>query len=309
MQKPSSCLGCPLYDAPAVLRADIGNNARIIYIGQNPGEDEIEANTPFVGPSGRTLNRQLFEAKISRSSLYITNQVKCHTPGNRAPTPTEINHCRPLLAAELDRLPSTTHDVVILAGQTAFDANIGNYSTLTPAYRPKGAFMQRIGCVEQRDGRKWIGTIHPAFIMRMPEYRQTAVEHLVKARNLCSVTIPIPVVETTADAVSRHAAAAATSKIFADDVETTRTDTPDSEEDYVPNANWRLELVGFSAIPYHAAVVKPATAAALWTPIWSDPATIQAEHNGEYDNYYLTQLAPQRNLRWDTMLAYHHLRS
>ena len=305
MTKPSSCIGCPLYDAPAVLHGDCGSNARIIYIGQNPGQQEISEQRPFVGPSGRTLNRQLFEAKLSRSNLYITNQVKCLTPGNRPPTSAEVAHCRPIIDAELSRLPAAAFDTVILAGETAFSANIGSYSTI-PGYLPRAKFMSRIGCVEQRDGRKWIGTIHPAFVLRMPEFRDTAVEHLRKARLLSGISVPSPVLDPT-DALADHAAAALRTNIFADDVETNNSGAlPDSEEDYVPQSTWRLELVGFSAIPYHAVVIQP-DATTAWHPVWNSPTTIQAEHNGEYDRFFLSQLHSQRNARFDTLLAFHYL--
>lgn len=304
------CAACPLLEQPGPCPGS-GNRqeARIIYIAQNPGVNEVQARPmqPLIGASGAVFNRQLFEAGLHRSELYITNQVKCLTPGNRAPTEEEIRCCKPIITAELAQCKA---DTVVLAGQVAFQANIGSYSTLSPAYRPAPNIMVRMGCVEQRAGRKWIGTIHPAFVMRMPDYRQAAVDHLKKAAEIAGIDIPLPKVISYPEdeAINRHRAYARQNLEFADDVETSQEWGNLEEDDYI-GGDYKLTMCGYSAVPYEAIILRPDQIVNSWGPIYSNPAITQYEHNGEYDRYHLEKLCSQENHRFDTMLAAHYLRS
>jgi DNA polymerase len=310
--KPDSCKGCPLYSTPGPVWGE-GDllNAKLIYIAQNPGQEEVREGHPLIGPSGRVFNRQLAEAGIRRSELFITNVVKCLTPGNRSPTDEEINRCKHFADAELLQAKA---DTVVLAGAVAFKTFIGNYSTLSPNYHPrtrKGqpvSIMERMGCVEQLAGRKWIGTLHPAHIMRLPTFRQDAVEHLKKAAAVAGVKIPLPKVEVVEDdtKILDYANLARGAGMFADDVETHQE--ADVEEDDYVGGDYSMDMCGFSAERYHAIVIKPSKVH-LWGDVFSNPLIIQFEHNGEYDRYHLEQICPQRNHRFDTMLATHYLRS
>lgn len=78
--------------------------ARIVVVGQNPGEIEVRKSRPFVGPSGTFFDKCIKEVVgIDRSSLYITNVIHCFSPNNRAPKPNEIENCRPqFLDNEID---------------------------------------------------------------------------------------------------------------------------------------------------------------------------------------------------------------
>lgn len=308
--KPSGCESCTLRDQPGPCYGS-GNPERdkLVYIAQNPGQEEVsrEPMQPLVGPSGRIFNRQLFEVGIRRDELFITNQVKCLTPANRAPTGHEIACCRRLLDKELAVVKA---DTVVLAGDDAFKANIGTYSSLSPHYRPTDSIIARMGCVEQRNGRKWIGTIHPAFILRMPDWNQAALDHLRKAYAIAGVYLPLPSVieDPTQDDIERHRASARRRGAFADDVETHQTDIDVDEDDYI-GGDYQLDMVGYSAIDYEAIILNPSQVAPEWGEIYSDPAIMQCEHNGEYDRYHLEKLTPQLNRRFDTMHAFHYLRN
>ncbi len=308
--KPPACASCGLRDQPGpCFGSGDPSTAKLIYIAQNPGEEEIRARpmSPLVGPSGRVFNRQLFEAGIPRRELFITNQVKCLTPGNREPTEAEVGCCRPLLARELSRCKS---DTVLLAGSVAFKANIGRYSTLSPLYSPSEAIFERMGCVEQRDGRKWIATVHPAHVMRFmgTSIYGEAISHLRKAYHLSGVSLPNPkiITEPTGADITRHRGAAIASGIFADDIEAFQPQDV-SDEDLAPDPTWEMDICGFSAVPYEAIVLPKSDLRVAWGEIWSRPDIMQAEHNGESDCAHLEHIAPQRNNRWDTMLAHHVL--
>lgn len=319
MPKPPSCEGCPLYGAPGPVWSEgDSQNAKIVYIAQNPGQEEIREGRPLVGPSGRVFNRQLAEAGIRRSELFITNTVKCLTPTNRVPTDQEIAKCKHFVEEELNACKA---DTVVLAGAVAFKTFIGDYSTLSPAYHPrtkKGqpvSIMERMGCVEQRNGRKWIGTLHPAHIMRLPLFRQDAIDHLKKALSIAGVQIPLPKVEIypSDKVVLEYANLALTKKQFADDVETHQES--DTEEDDYVGSDYKMDMCGYSAERYHAIIVKP-NQVHLWEETYSHPSVMGFEHNGEYERYHLEKVhgflelfGTKQYTKFDTMLGTHYLRN
>jgi DNA polymerase len=75
--------------------------ARIMFIGEGPGEQEDRQGRPFVGPAGQLLNRLLAQAGIAREDVFITNIVKCRPPGNRVPLDDEIAACNDYLMAQI----------------------------------------------------------------------------------------------------------------------------------------------------------------------------------------------------------------
>jgi len=74
---------------------------RVMIIGRNPGDHEDRQGVPFIGRAGQLLNKLIKIMGLKREDIYITNLVKCHTVGNRPPTPSEIDACAPHLAAEM----------------------------------------------------------------------------------------------------------------------------------------------------------------------------------------------------------------
>lgn len=108
----ADCTACPLHEGrqrtvPGTGPAD----AELVIIGEGPGEHEDREGHPFVGASGQVLDRLLRSAGLRRDAVFITNVVKCRTPHNRAPRPTEIRACRPYLTEQLAAL----HPKVIVA--------------------------------------------------------------------------------------------------------------------------------------------------------------------------------------------------
>jgi uracil-DNA glycosylase len=310
--KPSECAGCPLFEAPGpVFGIGDSRRAKLLYIAQNPGKSEVEARPmqPLVGPAGNVFNMQLGKTGIPRDSLFITNQVKCLTPNNREPSPKEIAHCKVHLDKELAACKA---DTVILAGAIPFKANIGHYSSISKAYKPSDSIFERMGCVEQRDGRKWIGTIHPAFVMRMPAWAEPALDHLRKAWLLADTTLPPlditqhPTDEQILKAVDHICLQ---SREFADDVETRGLETVD-EDDYA-GADFEITMCGFGGKATEALVCTP-DQVPLLEPIFRDHSIWCYEHNGEYDRYHIEKIIGSHNIlgrRWDTMLGTHYLRS
>ena len=119
-------------------------NARVVLVGQNPGKEEKKQNRPFVGRSGKYLNRVLQENGIKREELYLTSVVKKTTPGNRKPTEGEIRYWKPYLLQEIKKIDP---DIVVLMGRVAWRAD-----------RIKGI--------------EYIETYHPAAAMRFPRVKK-----------------------------------------------------------------------------------------------------------------------------------------
>jgi uracil-DNA glycosylase family 4 len=311
-KKFPECTGCPLFnEAGPVWGSGDPQTAKILYIAQNPGQHEVEAvpMQPLVGPSGNVFNWQLAQVGLPRRDLYITNVVKCRTPNNRAPTPAEEKHCRQFLDRELARCKA---DTVVLAGAESFQALIGHHSSLTSLYKPSNSIFERMGCVEQREGRKWIGTIHPAFVMRMPEWTQVATDHLRKAMMVAGENIPPPAIiqRPTDDQIFElvdHVMLS--SREFAHDVETVGLEKVD-EDDYA-GGDFQLTMCGVGGRAYEALVLAP-DQVHLLAPIFADPTIWRYEHNGEYDTYHEEKILGKEGIRarpFDTMLGTHYLRS
>ena len=119
-------------------------DAKVMLVGQNPGKEEVRQSRPFVGRSGKYLNKVLREKGIDRDELYLTSVVKEPTPGNRKPTSAEIKRWMPHLVREIEEIHP---EIVVLLGQVAWK---------TPRMK----------------GIEYIETYHPAAAMRFPKIRQ-----------------------------------------------------------------------------------------------------------------------------------------
>ena len=118
-QKCESCHDCILGNTRKNVVFSDGNpeTAKIVFIGEAPGETEDETGKPFVGRAGKLLNDFLSEAGISRENdLYIINTVKCRPPENRVPTDVEKALCERYLTAQIDIM---NPEAIIFCGATA----------------------------------------------------------------------------------------------------------------------------------------------------------------------------------------------
>jgi uracil-DNA glycosylase family protein len=132
------CHGCDLYQAADQTVFGQGpRTARLMLIGEQPGDQEDRVGAPFVGPAGRLLDRALADAGIARNHVYVTNAVKHFkfVPTERGkrrihktPSRTEVVACRPWLIAELDLIKP---EVVVLLGASAAKSLLGDDFRLT----------------------------------------------------------------------------------------------------------------------------------------------------------------------------------
>jgi uracil-DNA glycosylase family protein len=158
----SHCKGCELYKhATQAVFGEGPAKARIVLIGEQPGDQEDRAGRPFVGPAGEVLNRAIEEAGLERGDLYLTNAVKhfaFEERGkrriHRTPRLSEVTACRPWMEAELEQIDP---DIVVCLGATAAKAAFGAEFRLT---EQRGKFL------ESRLAAKTMATFHPSAVLR-----------------------------------------------------------------------------------------------------------------------------------------------
>jgi len=116
-----NCVRCSLHQFRTKIVMPDGNvNSFVALVGEAPGENEDLTGRPFVGRSGKLLEKIMNGEGIERTDVIITNTVKCRPPGNRDPTAEEMNACRPFLEYEL-----SSRKVVVGLGRSACRSLIG----------------------------------------------------------------------------------------------------------------------------------------------------------------------------------------
>jgi DNA polymerase len=102
-KKMSACSKCALCDGISnVVFGDGNPDAQIMFIGEAPGKKEDELGIPFVGSTGKILDKMLEDINIKRADVYLTNICKCRPPDNRDPLPEEIKQCWPSLEKQIE---------------------------------------------------------------------------------------------------------------------------------------------------------------------------------------------------------------
>jgi uracil-DNA glycosylase len=171
------CRGCDLYKSATQVVFGAGpRRARVMFVGEQPGDQEDRQGEPFVGPAGALLDKALADSGIPRDQVYVTNAVKhfkWEPRGKRRihkkPRVSEVKACRPWLEAELRAVQPV---VVVCLGATAGQSILG----------PQFKLMEQRGQVlRSAMAGQVVATIHPSAVLRAPdpERRRTAYEMLV----------------------------------------------------------------------------------------------------------------------------------
>jgi len=161
----TGCTGCHLYQrATQTVFGEGEAHARVMLVGEQPGNDEDLSGRPFVGPAGKLLDRALEEAGIDRRHAYVTNAVKhfkWEPRGKRRthakPNAAEIAACRPWLDAEISLIQPTA---LVCLGATAAQALLGPRFRVT---QERGRF------VPSSLARYVLATVHPSALLRAPD--------------------------------------------------------------------------------------------------------------------------------------------
>ena len=172
------CRLCGLRDTcKGVVFGEGDPRARLLLIGEGPGQVEDDTGRPFVGAAGQLLDRILEAVGLRREEVYIANVVKCRPPGNRIPTPAERAACRPWLDRQIEIIAPA---VVVCLGASSAQVLLGDDLRITQA---RGRWYDYKG-----DGQgvtnetKVMPTFHPAAILRDPGKRRPVWEDFKKIK-------------------------------------------------------------------------------------------------------------------------------
>ena len=176
----AECTRCPLYRyATQVVPGEGPAKARIMLVGEQPGDKEDIAGTPFVGPAGRVLGKAIAEAGIDRKQVFVTNAVKHFkfTPRgkrrlHKKPNAHEIERCRWWLDLERAILKPK---VVVALGATAVRSLMGKPMTIGKI---------RGKAIEMPDGGRMVATIHPSYLLRIRDGHDKAAQYRLFVRDL-----------------------------------------------------------------------------------------------------------------------------
>ncbi|MBY4947657.1 UdgX family uracil-DNA binding protein [Cupriavidus respiraculi] len=158
-------------------------SARVMVVGEQPGDQEDLQGAPFVGPAGRMLDTAFERAGLARDKVYMTNAVKhfkWEPRGKRrlhkTPAQQEIEACGYWLDSELS---TVRPDVVVTLGATALKAVLGKKTV---------AISKVLGMAIEHEGRKVIATYHPSYVLRVPDQaaKQAAFERIVEALRMAA---------------------------------------------------------------------------------------------------------------------------
>lgn len=131
-------------------------SAPLMIVGEGPGQNEDETGLPFVGKAGQLLEKILQAVHLdSEKDVYISNIVKCRPPGNRTPTQTEMDACRPYL---LEQIRMVNPKIILLTGASSVRGLIGDKRGITQI---RGQWLEW-------DGRLCMPIFHPAYLLRNP---------------------------------------------------------------------------------------------------------------------------------------------
>ena len=173
----AGCTACPLHETGTqTVFGEGSSNAEVVFVGEQPGDQEDLQGKPFVGPAGKLFDKALEDAGIDRSQVYVTNVVKhfkWQARGKRRihqkPNWSEIAACRPWLEAELEVVQPR---VLVCLGATAAQALLG---------RDFRVSRQRGELVDSDLAENVIATVHPSSILRADEdTREAEYSELVR---------------------------------------------------------------------------------------------------------------------------------
>ncbi len=176
LEEIGRCRRCPLAEIRKnPVPGEGGNRKRLLFVGEGPGEDEDRLGRPFVGRSGKLLDKILASISLVREDIYITNIVKCRPPGNRDPEPGEVTACRSYLESQIRLLKPR---LIVTLGLPAVRTLLETTSSLG---RLRGRLYDYRGI-------PLLPTYHPAYILRSytVENRKKAWEDIKMVRDFIS---------------------------------------------------------------------------------------------------------------------------
>jgi uracil-DNA glycosylase len=163
--------GCPLKKTAKNLCMWRGNpKARIMMIGEAPGRDEDLEGKPFVGRAGQLLDKMLAAIGLTEADVYITNTVYWRPPGNRTPTPQEVQACQPFLERQIELVAP---EIIVLLGGAAAKQVLATDDGIMKLRGKWRSYQSGDRAI------RTIATLHPAFLLRTPAAKRQAWRDLL----------------------------------------------------------------------------------------------------------------------------------
>jgi uracil-DNA glycosylase len=160
------CILCKLHRGRHTIVFGVGSpQARLMFVGEAPGEDEDLKGEPFVGKAGQLLTKMIEAMGLRREDVYICNTVKCRPPNNRNPEPDELAACEPFLKGQL---AAVKPEVIVTLGKFAAQALLREQ---TPITRLRGQWREY-------EGIPVMPTFHPAYLLRSPQEKSKVWDDL-----------------------------------------------------------------------------------------------------------------------------------
>lgn len=162
------CQACRLEGSRTQTVFGEGNpDAKVMFVGEAPGQSEDDTGRPFVGRAGKLLDNMIASMGLKREDVYIANICKCRPPGNRKPQQDEMDACKPFL---LDQLRVIKPKVIVALGNTALGGLTGS----------DGGITKRCGNWETIGFWKIMPCYHPSALLRNPNWKDPAWHALQK---------------------------------------------------------------------------------------------------------------------------------
>ena len=146
-------------------------NAKLMFIGEGPGEVEDETGRPFVGPAGQLLDKMIEAIGLKREQVYICNIVKCRPPHNATPIQPWVDAC---IGYVREQVRFIHPKIIVCLGKTAITHVLHESMGVTRIH----------GTVYDRKGFKIIPTFHPSALLRNEDYKRPAWEDFKKIKSL-----------------------------------------------------------------------------------------------------------------------------
>jgi DNA polymerase len=173
------CRRCKLCEARTNIVYGVGNpSARLLFVGEGPGEDEDRQGEPFVGKAGALLTDIITKGMgLRRADVYIANVVKCRPPNNRNPQPDEIVACEPFLRRQIEIVRP---EVIVSLGNFATQALLGD----------RTAISRRRGRWQEFRGTPLMPTFHPAYLLRNPSDKRLVWDDIKLVMERLGLSLP-----------------------------------------------------------------------------------------------------------------------
>lgn len=166
-----NCRECSLCETRTnVVFGDGSRTAEIMFVGEGPGAHEDEQGVPFVGKAGQLLDDMLAIIGLDRTMVYIANIVKCRPPQNRDPLPEEQEACSAWLDSQIALMRPK---IIVCVGRISAQRYISKDFRVTKEH---GLFYDRGGIL-------YMGTFHPAALLRNPNQKPAAFEDFIALRD------------------------------------------------------------------------------------------------------------------------------